>query len=154
VLLDRGGPAYAWLVTGVMLALVLSPLARPAGADSFPWSSYPMFAHGRPTAITSVHHLVGFTADGARRPISPRLVANDEVLQADATLRRAVRRGKKASVALCRTVAARVADDPDWADIVRLELLTEKFDALAYFAGDTAPLQPPKKRASCKVKRS
>lgn len=154
MLLDRGAPAYAWLVTGVMLALVLSPLVRPAGADSFPWSSYPMFAHGRATAVTGVHHLVAFDADGARRPVPPRLVANDEVLQADVTLRRAVRGGRKASAALCRKVAARIADDPDWADVVRLELLTEKFDALRYFAGDTAPLTPPKQRAKCKVKRS
>lgn len=154
MLLDRGSSAYAWLVTGVMLALVLSPLVRPAGADSFPFSSYPMFAHGRDTAVTVVHHLVGFTADGTRRPVPPALVANDEVLQADATLRRAVRGGKKASVALCRTVAARVADDPAWSDVVRLDLLSEKFDAITYFAGDTAPLQKPKRRASCKVKRA
>lgn len=147
------GRVYAWLLSGVMLALVLSPLARPPGADSFPFSGYPMFAHGRPTAVTDVHHLVGFTADETRRPVPPRLVANDEVLQADATLRRAVRRGKKAATALCRTVAARVAEQPAWDDVVRLELRSEKFDAVRYFAGDTATLKPPKIRAKCKVKR-
>jgi hypothetical protein len=153
VALDRGGSSYAWLVSGVLLALVLSPLLGPADADSFPWSSYPMFAHGRADAISQVNHLVAFDAEGARRPVPPQLVANDEVLQADATLRRAIRGGRKTRVALCRKVAARVADEPDWADIVRLELLTEKFDALRYFSGDTAPLEPPLLRARCTVPR-
>ena len=145
--------ARAWLRGGLVLALVLSPLARPAGVDSFPFSGFPMFAHGRPTADTLVHHLLAVTADGARRPVPPRLVANDEVLQAAETLRRAVRGGKRSSAALCRKVAARLAADPDWADVAHLTLVSEKFDAVRYFAGDTAPLAPPVVRARCKVKR-
>lgn len=151
--LDRGGPAYAWLVSGALLLMVLSPLARPAGADSFPWSSYPMFGHGLADARTTVHHLVGFDAAGQRRVVPPTLVANDEVLQAEATLARAVRGGRKPSAELCQAVAARIAADPDWAEVVRLELLSERYDAVAYFAGDTAPIRPPKARARCKVVR-
>ncbi len=148
-----GGPVHAWALGGLVLALVLSPLCRPPGADSFPFSSYPMFAHGRPTAETLVHHLLAVTADGARRPVPPRLVANDEVLQAAETLRKAIRGGKRPSAALCRSVAARLADDPAWSDVVRLELVSERFDAIAYFAGDTAPIAAPRVRARCKVKR-
>jgi len=143
---------YPWLLGAALLGLVLRPLCQPAGADSFPFSSFPMFAFGRPDAITGVYHLVAFDAAGDRRPVPPKLVANDEVLQAEASLRRAVRGGRKTSMALCQQVAARIADDPAWADIVHLELLGERFDALRYFAGDTAPLKS-RTRARCTVTR-
>lgn len=151
--LDRGGPGYAWLVSGALLLMVLSPLVRPTGYDSFPWSSFPMFGHGLPHARTTVHHLVGFDAAGQRRIVPPAQVANDEVLQAEATLRRAVRGGRKTSAALCKQVAARLADDPDWSTTVRLELISERYDAITYFAGDTAPIAPGKTRARCKLVR-
>jgi len=141
----------AWLVSAGVLALVAFPLTQGPRYDSFPWSSFPMFAHGRADAITSVDQLLAVSRDKSRRPVPPRLVANDEVLQAAATLRIAIRRGRKTAVALCRQVAARVAEDPEWADVVRLELVTVKFDALRYFAGDTAPEGKPKLRARCKV---
>ena len=149
---DRGA-AYAWALGAVMLALVLRPLAWPAGADSFPFSSYPMFAFGRPDAITDVHHIVAFDAAGVGRPVPPHLVANDEVLQAEVSLRRAVRGGPRASAAMCEKVAARVADDPAWADVVHLDLLSERFDALRYFAGDTTPIKA-RRRARCTVPRT
>jgi len=148
VALDRGGPAYAWLVSGALLLMVLSPLCRPPGADSFPWSSYPMFGRGLASAHTTVHHMIAFDAAGGRRVVPPTLVANDEVLQAEATLHRAAR-GKQQSLELCRQVAARLADDPAWADIVRVELRSERYDAIAYFEGDTAPIRPGRLRARC-----
>ncbi len=151
--LDRGGAVYAWVLGAVMLALVFRPLSQPAGADSFPFSSYPMFAFGRPSALTDVHHLVAFDAAGVSRPVPPKLVANDEVLQAEVTLHRAVRGGRKTSAALCKRVAARLADDPAWSDVVRLELLSDRYDALVYFAGDTTPIRT-KRRARCKVPRA
>jgi len=153
VALDRGGAGYAWVLAAAMLALVLRPVCQHAGSDSFPFSSYPMFALGRPSALSDVHHLVAFDAAGVGRPVPPKLVANDEVLQAEVTLHRAVRAGRKTSAALCKQVAARLADDPAWSDIVRLELLSDRYDALVYFAGDTAPIRT-KRRARCKVPRA
>jgi hypothetical protein len=146
-------PARAWLVAAALLAAQVFPLTRGPLYDSFPWSTFPMFAHGLPTAVTPVDQLLAVAADGSARPVPPRLVANDEVLQAAATLRTTIRRGKKASRALCRKVAARVAADPEWSDIVRLELVSRKFDALRYFAGDQTPLGKPRVRAKCKVPR-
>jgi len=143
----------ARLVAALMLATLAWPLIQGPRYDSFPWSSFPMFAHGRADAITRVDQLLAVSADKSRRPVPPRLVANDEVLQAASTLHTAIRRGRKASAALCRQVAARVAADPDWADVVRLELVTVKFDALQYFAGDTTPQGKPRVRARCKVPR-
>ncbi len=149
---DTRDALYAWLLSGLLVMLVLSPLSRPAGRDSFPFSSYPMFAVGRPNAITDVHHLVALADDGTRRPVPPRLVANDEVLQADVSLRLAVFGGRSTRDTLCRTVAARIAGDPAWADVHTLELLSERFDALRYFAGDTAPIKS-RRQARCTVQR-
>lgn len=145
------GPAWPWAVGLVLLGLALSPMARPLGYDSFPFSSFPMFAHGRKDAVTSVHRAVAVMPDGARVALPPRALGSDEVLQVDATLRHAIRRGKKGSERLCRAVAGRVAADPSFAGATHVELLTERYDALVYFAGDTAPLGEPKRRARCKV---
>lgn len=148
-----GDAARARVVAVGMLAMLVWPLFQGPHYDSFPWSTFPMFAHGRADAITRVDQMLAVSADKTRRPVPPRLVANDEVLQAAATLRTAIRRGRKASAGLCRKVAARLADDPEWADVVRLELVSVKFDAFAYFAGDTAPRGKPRVRARCKVPR-
>lgn len=145
--------ARAWLVAAGLLAVQVSPLARGPHYDSFPWSTFPMFAHGRPDALTHVDRVVAVAADGTSRPVPPRLVANDEVLQAAATLRSTIRRGKKSTRALCRQIAARVAADPAWADATRVEIVSLKYDALAYFAGDHAPLGKPRLRGKCKVPR-
>jgi hypothetical protein len=54
---------------------------------------------------------------------------------------------------MCEKVAARVADDPAWADVVHLDLLSERFDALRYFTGDTTPIKA-RRRARCPVPRT
>ncbi|MCY0987893.1 hypothetical protein OV203_12210 [Nannocystis sp. ILAH1] len=149
----RGPAPWPWLVGLVLLGLSLSPMLRPLGYDSFPFSSFPMFAHGRKDAVTTVHRAVAVLPDGTHVALPPRALGSDEVLQADVTLRHAIRRGKKASAALCKAVARRVAADPAHAEAVAVELLTERHDALAYFAGDLTPLAPPKRQARCKLPR-
>ena len=145
--------AWPWLVGLVLLGLSLSPMLRPLGYDSFPFSSFPMFAHGRKDAVTTVHRAVAVLPDGTAVALPPRALGSDEVLQADVTLRHAIRRGKKASAALCKSVARRVAADPAHAEAVAVELRTERHDALAYFAGDPTPLAPPRRQARCKLPR-
>lgn len=148
------GRAFAWFVGLLLLGLSLSPMARPTGYDSFPFSSFPMFAHGRKDAVTTVHRALAELPDGTRVPLPPRALGSDEVLQADTTLRHAIRRGKKASERLCRAIARRVADDPSLAaGALAVELVSARHDAIAYFAGDTDPLAPPKRRARCKIPR-
>lgn len=142
---------YPWLMALVLLGLMLSPLARPASDDSFPFSSYPMFAHARDNAETVVDRAVAHLEDGRVVPLPPRALGTDEVLQAAATLRQAIRRGRRGNARLCAAIAARIAGDPDYADATEVEILSERYDALAYFAGDTAPLSPPTRRARCKV---
>src|SRR5688572_24475312 len=97
-----------WGVYGfsvAMLALVASPAFREPPRDSFPFSDYPMFAHGRPDPEMILEHAVGITADGDRIPLSP-LVSSDnrEVLQSLATIRRAIHGGPEAVARFCREV--------------------------------------------------
>lgn len=144
----RLGP---WLLGAALLGLTISPLARPPTYDSFPFSSYPMFAHGRKDALTDAHRAVALFPDGARVTLPPRALGTDEVLQADTTLRHAIRRGKKPSDRLCKQIARRVADDPDFAGATTVEIVSERYDAIAYFAGATDPVDKPRRRARCKV---
>lgn len=147
---ERLGP---WAIGLTLLALTLSPLARPPGYDSFPFSSYPMFAHGRKDASTRSHRAIGLRQDGVQVALPPRMVGSDEVLQADATLRQAIRRGSKAVARLCRQIAQRVAADPSFVEVARVEVVTENYDAIAYFAGDTAPSGPIRRHGRCRVRR-
>lgn len=147
----RAAAAWPWLLGLVLLGLMLSPLARPASQDSFPFSSFPMFAHERKDAITHVDRAVAHLEGGAVVMLPPRALGTDEVLQAAATLRHAIRRGKRGSARLCAAIAARVAADPAFPGAKEVELLTERYDAIAYFAGDQAPLDAPIRRARCKV---
>ena len=152
-LASRPSAVWPWLVGLVLLGLSLSPMLRPTGYDSFPFSSFPMFAHGRKDAVTTVHRAVAVLPGGDVVALPPRALGSDEVLQADATLRHAIRGGKRASARLCRAVARRIADDPALAAAEAVELLTERHDAIAWFAGDRTPLSPPKRRARCKLPR-
>lgn len=101
-------------VSVMMIAAVLSPLARdPATEDSFPLSTYPMFAFKRTGAKVALHYVVAVGPGGARTHVPPSLVANHEPMQAMVTVRRAVERGHAAG--FCADVAGRVAGDDRFA---------------------------------------
>ncbi len=140
----------ALLVSALVIAAAIWPALRDPPRDSFPLSNYPMFSsvRGKPW----VHIVVGFDAEGREHRIGPRLIASAEVMQASETVRKAIRR--KQARRLCEQVAARVADEPELASVVRLELQSRRFDPLTYFvdeAGKT-PLRT-RRRASCEVPR-
>ncbi|WP_437289862.1 hypothetical protein [Sorangium sp. So ce406] len=142
--------AYAYALTAGLLLLMLAPLFRRPPVDSFPLSTYPMFSWGRHDARTTVERAVGVDSRGGRRPIPPRLVGSEEVLQARATLAQSIRQGARAARALCRGIAARVAEQSGHADIVSVEIRTDTFDAIAFFDGQETPLDS-KLHATCKV---
>lgn len=138
----------AALFSVVMLGLTIAPVAREH--DSFPLSSYPMFSSVRTKPWIAV--VVGRDAAGEQRPIPPRLVANAEVMQAVQTIANAVKR--KQAKPLCERVAARIADEPQWADVVEVEVQSRQFDPYTYFTqveGRT-PLKV-RTRARCEVRR-
>lgn len=144
---------YAWVVSAAVLAAVLWPLTWGATRDSFPLSSYPMFARNRRSAVLSAVYAVATDADGERRYVPPDLVANREVLQARAVLDRAARGGKKGAMTLCREVASRIAAQSGgpfsgaaWVSIIR-----GRHDAGAYF--ETGALGSEQVLGRCPVER-
>ncbi|AUX40963.1 hypothetical protein SOCE26_023650 [Sorangium cellulosum] len=147
----RERKGYAYGVSAGLVLLMLAPLFRRPPVDSFPLSTYPMFSWGRHDARTTVERAVGVGARGERRPIPPRLVGSEEVLQAKATLAQSIRQGARAARALCRGIAARVAEQDSYADVVAIELRTDTFDAVAFFEGQEAPVDS-KVHATCKVR--
>ena len=128
-------PAYV-VGLGVVLAAAW-PAFRPAGEDSFPLSTYPMFARvlDKPQ-VSFVERL-----DDKRRPhrLSPDQLGSDEVMQAYRTIKRAVRKGPKATEALCRTLAKRVASREQNKREVRLRIVRARFDPVAYFVDEAEP---------------
>lgn len=128
--------AVALFAMGLLLA-VLYPILRSPPQDGFPLSNYPMFSADRRTAEADIAHVVGYSREGRHRPVRPAIVGSEEIMQAFQTVRLSVRRGDAEE--LCRRAAERVRADPEHADLERLEVRTDRYDALAYFAGDTKP---------------
>ena len=116
----------------VLVGATLAPLVRdPNRGDSFPLSTYPMFASRRPV-VTTLDFAYGVTAAGERRTLSPRMLGTREVLQAAAILDRAVDGGPKALVPLCEAIAMRVAAAPQFADIATIRIVEGTYDAVEY----------------------
>ena len=131
----RGLRWRAYLISTLVIVAVGVPLLGVVG-DDFPISTFPMFASARPEEV-SIAHTVVIAADGTQRLPSPSAVANDEVIQAAETVRQAVRQGPAATARLCRLVADSVGGGAG----ARVEVVTERFNAVPYFDGQTQPLE-------------
>ncbi len=113
------------VVSIAMLAAVAYPLRRdPIRGDSFPLSTYPMFAFKRPGARVAIDYVIVTGPGEARRHVPPELVANAEVMQALMTVRRAVQSGHAST--LCAEVAGRTSRDRRF----------DGFDTVAVVFGD------------------
>jgi hypothetical protein len=123
------------IVSVVLVGATLAPALRGATRDSFPLSTYPMFAVRRPTTLT-LDYAVGLTERGDRRPIAPALVGTGEVLQAGAIINDAVNAGPKALAPLCEQVAAAIARDRDQGDITTVRIVTGTHDAIEFLTHD------------------
>lgn len=148
---DRRQVVGAAVVAVGLLGLTLWPLTRHPRADGFPFSTYPMFATTRPR-LQAVHHAVVRPKAGDGVAARPALLGTDEVMQAAALVRKAVAAGPVAAEQLCAHVARRVAasDDPADAPAAEVEIRTDTFDAVAYFAGDRRP-RASQVHARCRV---
>ncbi len=98
-----------------------------------------MFARKKGNPL--VHRVVAYDEAGTRVQISPEMIANDEVMQAARTVYHAVRKGRESAARLCRETAVRVRGAPKFDAVVRLEVVSDRFDAVAYFTGDRTPLR-------------
>lgn len=116
-----------------MVLAVAAPVLGSPFRDSFPLSTYPMFSVARPQQAT-VNSAVGFDTAGDELTLRPIDIGGTrEVIQAAATVSRAISRGEAED--LCREVLTNV---PTAAVI---EIVTETYDVIAYFAESEEPLQ-------------
>ncbi|MXW62569.1 MAG: hypothetical protein F4Y27_00535 [Acidimicrobiaceae bacterium] len=101
--------------------LVLSPLVRDPTSDTYPLSTYPMFATDRGNVHT-IATAVERTDDGFER-LSPKLIAGtDEAVLASVTVTRAVRLGE--ADILCEEILERIGAGR------RIEVRTETLDVV------------------------
>lgn len=142
---------WAYLVGFGMLGAVAAPGFGPPGDDSYPISTYPMFA--RPKAKTLLSFAEGVDAGGRPIRLPPEFVANDEPMQAAHTVHRAIRGGAERRERLCRRIAERVALDAELAAVISVRLVQGKFDSVGYFLGQSEPEHRAIHR-ECLVRRS
>jgi hypothetical protein len=114
------------------------PLLGMQKRDSFPISTYPMFA--RPRGKPTFHRFAAVLEDGAREAVPPELVASAEVLQTKVIITRAVRRGKKAMRRLCEEVVRRLGQEERFATARELQLEEVSFDSIRYFTESPDPI--------------
>lgn len=127
---------YAYAVSTMVLAAVLSPLAREPEDDGYPLSTYPMFSRNLRDPTMDITRAVATTPQGETLPVPPELVANAEVLQALVTIRDAVRAGPRQAMQLCETIADRLERTRALAAAREVRLVTQRIDAVAYVAGE------------------
>jgi hypothetical protein len=123
---------YGALVSVAMLGAVAWPLTRAPGRlenDSFPLSTYPMFAVPRSTRV-ELRYAVGVVPGHPSRFLTPSLVGSHEVLQAMMLVQHAVNGGPSAIDDLCRAVAARVAVDDEYRDVTAVAIVRGVHDAV------------------------
>lgn len=142
--------AAAAVVSLLLIGATLWPVVRSPYDDGFPLSTYPMFASKRPTRQTYSYAL-GQTASGKRRTLEPAVVGTNEILQALRVLERAVAGPRAELETLCNTIAARVATDDDFTDVVMIRIVTGTHDAVEYLARGRIGTEV--ERVRCAVRR-
>ncbi len=142
---------WGGLVTLILLAAVVWPLGRdPIHGDSFPLSTYPMFAFKRPGARVAIDYVIATGPGGGRRHVPPELVANAEVMQALMTVRRAVQ--NRHAPTLCAEVAARVARDRRFDAMDTVAVVFGDHRAVGYLVHGVHG--PEREHARCPIARS
>lgn len=115
----------------LVLVAVVSPAFRDR--DSFPLSTYPMYASAR-SDVVAYPTVLGFDARGARAPLPLQAIARtDDALVGQARIRQAIDGG--GASALCAEVAGRAPET-----VVRLEVVTERHDTVALTTGEDSLL--------------
>jgi hypothetical protein len=153
----RVSRAYAYAVGALMISAVLSPaLLDPhaPGTDSFPLSTYPMFARDKPRTAT-VTSALALGPAGFEQPLAPSFVGTQETMQALRTIALSVQAGPERAAELCAAIAERVArsDARDLARADQVALVAVTVDSIRYFQGDRTPLRR-KVHERCPVPRS
>lgn len=113
--------------------VVVSPLARDPHNDTYPLSTYPMFAANRGPEHR-IPTVVEVLADGAVSRLSPEIIAGtDEVVLTGVTVGRAVRDGEAEQ--LCDEVVDRLGAGR------RARVQTELHNVIDLIAQDAPPIE-------------
>lgn len=115
-----------------LVLVVASPMLRNPQVDGFPLSTFPMFAE--PLSEPPFYSAEGVRPNGSRAKLQPELIANGAAMQAVQTLQTAQGQGKKALRQLCERIASRATQEPGLRDLQRVELVSTRYDPVAYFA--------------------
>jgi hypothetical protein len=138
--MPRVRPRRSVVAVLVAALVVLSPLVRESTNDTYPLSTYPMFAADR-GRVHRIATAVEVEAGGDVRRLSPELIAGtDEVVLAGVTVARAVRRDEASE--LCGEIAARLGEGRT------VEVRTETVDVVALVA-DGTPASVVETHATC-----
>ena len=129
----------------VLAAIVAAPALVSSGYDSFPFSTYPMFARDR-ARVASVSTVVVRDEDGNTERLSSGLIGGtQEPMLAMEAVSKAIDRDE--ADAFCHEVAGRAARSGIHGI---LEVVDEAYDTLDWFSGDHAPIRRVV-RATCRV---
>lgn len=121
------------VISAAVVVAVAFPVLGSPFRDSFPLSTYPMFSVARPQQA-AVNSAVGFDTTGGEITLRPLDIGGTrEVIQAAATISRAISRGEAED--LCKEVLRKVPG------ATVIEIVTETYDVIAYFDDDQVPLQ-------------
>ena len=134
-------------------ALVLAsaaPLLRNAEHDSYPFSTYPMFA--RTLRTPQLTFAEGVKRGGGALRLPPELIANDEPMQAMRTLKLTANQGAEALGRLCASIAERAGHEPRFDEVRRVRISRARFDPLRYFEAGASPAES-EVLAECRVRR-
>lgn len=136
---------------GVALVVATAaPLLRDARHDSYPLSTYPMFA--RVLRQPTLTFAEGLTKSDHAVRLPPEMIANDEPMQAMRTLKLTANGGRPALKRLCSAIAERVAVTSRYAEVQRVRIARARFDPLAYFEADS-PREDQERLVECRVRR-
>jgi hypothetical protein len=119
---------------GCVVVVGVVPVAL--NRDSFPLSTFPMFASKR-TSSETVDTAVAVADQRVWRLDPQRIGGTDEVIQAAATVSDAIAAGH--ADRLCAEIARRVSTAGP-REATAVEVVTEQYDSIGWFAGDRTPL--------------
>jgi hypothetical protein len=137
-------------VVGLGLVLLTAlPVLGPAHRDSFPLSTYPMFA--RRLESPTVYFVERVDKQGRGRRLTPEQVSGNEVMQSFRTIKKAVHAGPEAVDELCRSIGERLAKREKREKFVHLRVVGARFEPVAYFTED-APPEERTTEGSCRVR--
>lgn len=151
------GRAWAWLVTLVVAGAVLLPVKEHFERrldDSFPLSSYPMFANPRP-AWEQIVYVVGTTAEDERVVLPYRLWATGGMHQGRAQIQRGTRTARD-RLEMCRLIADNVAKSrrERYRDVKEVRIVRGFFERDVYFGERKREAKRERLLQRCDVERA